>query len=71
MPFITGTWRYIFFHNNKDIPSSFYYDWDKYITSGACAFSTWYKESYTLWAAPTDTGVGSLYGGKMGRVQFL
>lgn len=30
-----------------------------------------YKESYTLWAAPTDTGVGSLYGGKMGRVQFL
>lgn len=30
-----------------------------------------YWESYTLWTAPTDTGVGSLYGGKMRRVQFL
>lgn len=39
MPFITGTCRYICFHNEKDTPSSFYYDRDKYITSGACALS--------------------------------
>lgn len=39
MPFITGTCRYICFHNEKDIPSSFYYDRDKYITSGACTLS--------------------------------